>query len=85
MDGKSQGKMEGGEGWCVMEQRAGRGRAGQCMVGLGRIGQGRARQGGRAGYGRTGQGSAVQSRVGKANGNAKDNAGHSALQKRQRA
>ena len=37
---------------------------------------------GRAGQGRSRQGRAAQSRVVKVEGNAKDNAGHSALQER---
>ena len=56
----------------------------------GRTWRGRARQGrerhragqGSAGQGRAGHGRAGQSRVGKGEGNAKDNAGHSALQEK---
>ena len=66
-------RRKAGDKWCVTEKRGGHGEAGQGKAGKG-IGLGRAAQG-MAGHGRAGQ-----SRVGKGEGNAKDNAGNSALQ-----
>ena len=39
------GKAEGGDKWCVTEQRAGQGKAGQGRAGHGSVEQGRAVQG----------------------------------------
>ena len=72
VDGKCQGKAEGG-GQLVCDGEEGR-------TWRDRARQGRERH--RAGQGSAGQGRAGESRVGKGEGNAKDNAGHSALQEK---